>query len=153
MDTRADTAPTDEPADETVAVIVGAAAAPVRRNLGPAAWCALEVLATEPAADGGDVWIVSSSVRTLAARMGVAKNTGQRALTALRKAGFVASIQHRDSTGKFGQSAYRLNVAADVLSRQPPTHLKAGTQSVNSRRVPPKSQVGECKNNGVIRLA
>jgi DNA-binding transcriptional ArsR family regulator len=141
MDPRADTSATDEPADVTVAVIVGAAAAQVRRNLGPVAWCALEVLATAPTTDGGDAWVASSSVRTLAARIGVAKNTAHRALTTLRKAGIVASIQHRDSNGEFGSCAHRLNVAADVLRRQPRTLHAAGNQSVTSRRVPPKPPV------------
>jgi DNA-binding IclR family transcriptional regulator len=103
------------------------------------AWCTLEVLATTPADDGGDAWIVSGSVRTLAARMGVAKNTAQRALTTLREAGLVASIQRRSGTGEFASGAYRLDVDADVLSRQP--HAHPVSQVVHSRRVLPKPPV------------
>ena len=42
--------------------------------------------------------------------MGVAKNTAQRALAALREAGLVASSQRRAATGEFGSCEYRLNV-------------------------------------------
>ena len=56
-------------------LIIGGAAAHVRRSVGPAAWCTLEVLAASPR-DRDDVgWIVHCSVRELAAQMGVAKNT------------------------------------------------------------------------------
>ena len=140
MDLRADGTTTGDGPDAVV-VIVGAGATRARAILGPVAWCALEVLATTPADDGGDAWIVTGSVRTVAARMGVAKNTAQRALTALRDAGLVASIQRRGGSGEFASCAYRLNVDADVLSRQPPTPSTVESQAVQSRRVLPKSPV------------
>ena len=139
MDRRAD-ATADEPADDTVAVIVGVAAAQVRRNLGTVAWCALEVLATTPP-DDGDGWIVASSVRALAARMGVATNTAQRALAVLREADLVVSVQRRRRNGEFGPSAYRLTMNGDVLSHPPQTSLAGSDQSIQSRRLASKSPV------------
>ena len=122
-------------------MIVGAAASESRRVLGPVAWCALEVLATTPPEDG-DGWVVGSSVRLLAARMGVATNTAQRAVTVLREAGIVSSVQSRRGSGEFGSSAYRLTIDPDVLSRQPQNALPARSdQSIQSRRLASKSPV------------
>jgi DNA-binding transcriptional ArsR family regulator len=134
MDPRADGTTTGDGPD-AVAVIVGPGARNARAILGPVAWCALEVLAATPADDGDDAWVVSGSVRTVAAHMGVAKNTAQRALTALRKSGLVTSIQRRGRTGEFAAGAYRLDVDADVLSRQPRTPPAVGSQTVQSRRL------------------
>jgi DNA-binding transcriptional ArsR family regulator len=87
-----------------VAVMVGREAGDVRRAIGPTAWCALEVLATTPA-DDGELWVVRSSVRDVAARLGVAPNTAQRALAVLRDAGLVTVIQDREHGGRFGGTA------------------------------------------------
>jgi DNA-binding transcriptional ArsR family regulator len=100
-----------------VAVSIGAAAADVRRAVGPTAWCALEVLAAT-AADDGELWIVRSSVRDIAAHLGVAPNTAQRALGVLRGSGLVAATQDREHGGRFGATAYRLTVDPSVLGRQ-----------------------------------
>ena len=117
-------------------MIVGAAAGETRRVAGPAAWCALEVLATTPPHEGTDAWIVCSSVRSVATRMGVAKNTARRALAVLREAGLVAPSQRRSGTGEFGSCEYRLNVPADVLSRQRRTSPSGSSETVQSCRVP-----------------
>jgi hypothetical protein len=137
MDPRADATTTGE----HVAVIVGAAADGKRRVAGPAAWCALEVLATTPPLEDTDAWIVCSSVRSVATRMGVAKNTAQRALAALCEAGLVAPSQRRSGTGEFGSCEYRLNVPADVLSRQLRTSPSGSSETGPSGRVPPKPTV------------
>ena len=99
-----------------VAVTIGPGAAHVRRAVGATAWCALEVLCTTPAEVGGP-WIVRSSVRDVAARLGIATNTAQRGLAALRNAGVIAAVQSRDCSGRFASGAYRLTVDANVLSR------------------------------------
>jgi DNA-binding transcriptional ArsR family regulator len=112
-------------------LIVGAAAADVRRSLGPTAWCALEVLAASPRDQVADAWIVRSSVRDLAARMGVAKNTAQRALADLRDARLVEFAQRRDGGGRFHASTYRLAVPDAVLTPQP---LQRGAAVRSSRR-------------------
>ena len=100
-------------------LIVGAAAAELRRSLGPSAWCALEVLATTPSSPGADSWTVHCSVRELATRMGVAKNTAQRALTTLRRACLVELVQRREADGRFDASVYRLTIPDGVFDREP----------------------------------
>src|SRR5215207_8678714 len=112
MDRRAD--PTGA---RPVAVTIGPAAVDVRRAVGPTAWCAIELLAATPA-DDGEPWIVWSSVRDVAVRLGVAPNTAQRGLAALRAAGLIVVVQVRESAGRFGASGYRLTVDPDLLHRQ-----------------------------------
>jgi hypothetical protein len=141
MDARADRTATDGRADEPVAETVGPAAADIRRTVGPMAWCAFEVLATTPPVDGGDAWIVSSSVRALATRMGVAKNTAHRAIAMLRGAGLVSTVQRRRGSGEFGSCAYRLTVNADVLSRQPEASSAPSSQADPSGRILPKPPI------------
>ena len=104
---------------DPVAVTIGRAAGDVRRAVGPTAWCALEVLAATPA-DSGAPWIVRSTVRDVAAHIGVAPNTAQRALRVLRDAGLVTAIQDREHGGQFASTAYRLTLDPSVLCRSMP---------------------------------
>jgi hypothetical protein len=120
-----------------VTVTIGSAAAGLRRALGPAAWCALEVVATTPSDGDDDPWTVRSSVRSIASRMGVATNTAQRALAVLRDEGLIASAQGRGDAGRFGNSAYRLTIDADVMSR-PRAPRPASSRTSRRRRVGPK---------------
>jgi hypothetical protein len=134
MDRRADATGSSE---SPVPVTVGPAAADVRRALGPMAWCALEMLATTPA-DDGEPWVVRTSVRDVAARIGVATNTAQRALAVLRHAGFIAAVQRRGCTGRFGSGAYRLTVDPDVLRRQPRAMHTAINDTASTRQGAPQ---------------
>lgn len=86
----------------------------LRRRVGPLAWCALEVLVER--ADG---LVVDASVRTIAAELGVAKNTAHRALAALTRAGVIAPMQDRDATGRFSVGRYRLHLD-DLIGSTPP---------------------------------
>jgi DNA-binding transcriptional ArsR family regulator len=133
MARRADPAAAGVELATPVAVTIGAEAAAARRAVGPTAWCALEVLATTPAVDG-EPWIVQSSVRDVAARVGVAKNTAQRALAVLRDAGLVTADQRRRDSGQFGATAYRLTVGADVLGPQPRESRIAISQTARTRQ-------------------
>ena len=99
----------------------GGRAAEVRRRVGPVAWCALECL-LERSADGGRSTV--SSVRAVAADLGVAKNTAHRALASLTRAGLIEPLQARGSDGRFGVGRYRLHVAdlfAEPAPRSTPT--------------------------------
>lgn len=134
MDRRPDSAASvAEPV--TVTVTIGRAAADVRRAIGPTPWCALEVLAATPADDGAP-WVVRSSVRAVAARVGVATNTAQRALSALRGAGLITAMQDREYGGRFGRTAYRLTVDSSVLGRHAREPLTASNQTL----APPRSR-------------
>ncbi|MCZ7537764.1 MAG: GntR family transcriptional regulator [Acidimicrobiia bacterium] len=52
--------------------------------------------------------IAVASVRSLAAQLGVAKNTANRAIGTLVRAGVVEAVQNRGSDGQFRPGAYRL---------------------------------------------
>jgi hypothetical protein len=108
--------PTDPTAAGPVVVTIGPAAGDVRRAIGLTAWCALELLAATPA-ENGEPWVVHSSVRDVAERLGVAPNTAQRALAALRDVGLISAIQGRERAGRFASSAYRLTIDTSVLTR------------------------------------
>jgi DNA-binding transcriptional MocR family regulator len=88
--------------------------AETRRSLGPLAWCVLECL-LERSNDGR---ISTASVRAIAADLGVAKNTAQRALARLVRAGVAEPVQERDPQGRFRPGRYRL-ILADVLAAAP----------------------------------
>lgn len=114
-------------------LIVGAAAADVRRSVGPTAWSALEVLATSPRSHVSGAWTVRSSVRELADGMGVAMSTAQRALVTLRDARLVEFDQQRGGGGRFDASVYRLAVPDDVLTLQPLPRAAAVRSSRRSK--------------------
>ena len=99
-------------------VLVGEHAGDVRRQLGPLAWAALEVLVSHGTMVDGES-IADSSVRQIAVQLGVAKNTAHRAVRALRSARLVSPIQRRDNDGRYLAGGYRLTVAGDVLHTAP----------------------------------
>lgn len=85
-----------------------------RRSLGPLAWAALEALVADSHPDD-DAPVAAATVRRLAVRLGVAKNTAHRALVVLREAGFLEPHQSRSTSGQFAAGAYRLSVAQSIL--------------------------------------
>jgi DNA-binding transcriptional MocR family regulator len=87
----------------------------LRRDLGPTAWCTLECLVER--AGAGSVAV--ASVRSLAAQLGVAKNTANRAIAALVRAGLIEAIQDRGTDGQFRPGAYRIVI--DDISERPAT--------------------------------
>ena len=92
----------------------GSRAAATRRSLGPVAWCVLECL-LERSDDGRTS---TASVRSIAADLGVAKNTAQRATASLVRAGVAEPVQERDAQGRFRPGRYRLNLT-DLLADAP----------------------------------
>lgn len=100
-------------------VLIGPAAAPLRRALPSAAWAALECLVARslPTADGR---VVQVGVRDLAADLGCSKNTAQRALATLTGAGLLTAEQSRRFDGTFGPGRYQLHLPTDVLDPVPP---------------------------------
>lgn len=96
-------------------IVVGSAAAPLRRSLGPLARCALECLVARATVDDSGP-LADASVRSLAVELGVAKNTAHRGLADLVAVGLATAEHERRSDGTFGPGRYRLHVDADVVS-------------------------------------
>jgi DNA-binding transcriptional ArsR family regulator len=90
------------------AVVIDTASREMRRRLGPASWMVLEelLLAATPAGDG---WHASVSVRVLAERTGLSKDTVARAVARLRRAGLVTLRQDR-TAGLFAAGVYELTI-------------------------------------------
>lgn len=116
-----------------VAILVGPAAAPLRRSLGPLPWCALECLIANATLDEAGP-VVDASVRSLAADLGVAKNTAHRGLTALIAAGVASAERRRRSDGTFGPGRYRLHVDEEVLSVDSGSRRRATRPTVKPTR-------------------
>ena len=95
-------------ADPAGAVVIDAASREMRRRLGPASWMVLEelMLAATPE---GDRWQASASVRVLAERTGLSKDTVARAVVRLRRAGLVTPRQAR-TAGLFAAGVYELTI-------------------------------------------
>jgi hypothetical protein len=102
----------------------GPRAAATRRDLGPVAWCVLECL-LERSHDGSTS---TASVRAIAADLGVAKNTAQRAVARLVRAGVAEPFQERDPQGRFRPGGYRLNLTdPSVAPTRTPRHPRPRT--------------------------
>ncbi len=97
----------------TADLVIGAGAAGVRRALGPTSWVVLEelLLASEPADDGpASTRSCALSVRDLARRLGLDKDTVARAVQRLIDAGHVARSQTRTTAGTFARTTYRIDL-------------------------------------------
>lgn len=89
----------------------------MRRSLGPVAWCVLECLLDR--SDDGRT--STASVRAIAADLGVAKNTAQRAIASLVRAGVAEPVQDRDASGRFRPGRYRLHIGGVLTTAATPT--------------------------------
>jgi hypothetical protein len=97
-------------------LLLGPGSVEVRRTLGPTAWMVFEeLLLASTATPAG--WQASMSVRSLAARLGLAKDTVARALNRLRRAGLVTPIQARTSAGVFAAGSYLLTIPDTISIR------------------------------------
>jgi hypothetical protein len=104
------------PPDGRSLVLEPERAASTCRDVGPTAWCVLETLARSgPGADRRGR--VEASTRSLAATLGLSKDTIARAVSRLIAAGLVkrSSERHRTS-GRFGQSVYLIDLDAAGIS-------------------------------------
>lgn len=119
------------PAAGSTAVLIGPAAAPLRRALSASAWVALECLVTRshPRPSGR---VVEIGVRDLAAELGGSKNTAQRAVVALTEARLLTADHARANDGTFRTTRYLLHLPTDVLDPVPPRRPTRRTGPTNS---------------------
>ncbi len=91
----------------------------VRATVGPVAWVVLEELALT--ATRGRSLETATTVRDLAAAVGLSKDTVASGLRRLMKHGLVTRLAQRDRhSGCFGSSVYRLHLAGSGLTHNPP---------------------------------
>ncbi len=106
-------------------VVLSIESVELRRRLGPTAWVVFEQLLLESTGNG-DTCAASVSVRSLAAQLGLAKDTVARALVRLRSAGLVDASQSRTATGVYATGCYTLAIPTavtvdDHTAPSPPT--------------------------------
>src|SRR6478752_9366098 len=94
--------------DPAGAIVIDEACREMRRRLGPASWLVFEELLLAATPDG-DSWQASVSVRVLAERTGLSKDTVARAVARLRRAGLVTLRQTR-TAGVFAAGVYELTI-------------------------------------------
>ena len=94
-------------------VVLDAGSIDLRRELGPTAWVVFEELllvSTGPV----EACHASVSVRALATRLGLAKDTVARAVVRLRRVGLVTATQTRTASGVFTTGSYQLTVPGSI---------------------------------------
>lgn len=93
-------------------VVVGPDCAATRQALDPTAWLVLEELVLNGGAvTGGTTVVVATSVRELAGRLGLSKDTVAAALRRLAGWGVVGREDERDrGSGRFGHSRYVIDL-------------------------------------------
>jgi DNA-binding transcriptional ArsR family regulator len=90
-------------------IALSADTAQLRARLDPTAWVVFEELLLASTGTG-DGCVASLSIRTLAGRLGLAKDTVGRALGRLRRTGLVTASQPRTHSGLFATGSYTLHV-------------------------------------------
>jgi len=113
-------------------LVLGTDTAELRRRLGPTAWVVFEELllaSTGP----NEACHASVSIRTLAARLGLAKDTVARAVIRLRRVGLVSNCQSRSAAGTFSTGVYRLTVPNSIGFEDHSPVTSPTTRHPNSR--------------------
>ena len=126
-------------------VVLGPAAHVLRRRVGAMAWMVLEEMAEQSDVDADAQVVAAVSVRSLAASLGVTKDTVHRATTRLRGLGAIEPHQARASNGGFAAGGYRLGIPASCLSIiDPPSPGPSQTdRSAPRRRTQAPSQTSD----------
>ncbi len=104
----------------------------LRCRLGPTAWVVFEELLLASTGNSGGC-VASVSIRTLAGRLGLAKDTVARALARLLRAGLVTARQSRTDTGVFATGLYTIHGPASirVTDHRPTTSTTARSRSAD----------------------
>lgn len=124
---------TTEPEPTRHRVMLGPAAHVLRRRVGASAWMVLEEMLEQSDIDG-DGLVAGVSVRSLAASLGVAKDTVHRATTRLRDLGVIEPHQCRTSAGSFSAGGYRLSIPTACLSIIDTSASGPSTAAANAAR-------------------
>ena len=110
----------------------------VRASVGPVAWVVLEELVMS-AEDGPRAIEVATTVRDLAAVIGLSKDTIASGLRRLVHHGLVTREDQRDRrSGCFGNSVYRVNLSKTGLRTSSPDGPKAVPASSDTATTGPK---------------
>jgi DNA-binding IscR family transcriptional regulator len=94
-------------------LVLTAGTVEIRRQLGPTAWVVFEELLLS-STDTPDECVAAVSIRALAGRLGVSKDTVARAIGRLRRAGLVNAHQSRRDSGVFATGSYTLTIPPTV---------------------------------------
>jgi DNA-binding transcriptional MocR family regulator len=125
-----------EPTRQTI--VIGPAAHELRRYVGATSWMVLEEMmqaATGPA----DRLVAEVSIRSLAASLGLAKDTVTRAVRRLRDVGVIEVEQRRSERGVFEAGVYRIIVPAPCLAVVASTTQRSRTSPTKPRRRNPST--------------
>ena len=117
-------------------LVLGPAAAGLRREVGPFAWVVLEAAVARADVVAG-VLTADVSARSLAAELGLAKNTTARALSKLREVGVLVAVQGRDRDGTFTAGSYQLHLPARSLELASSVVSPSPASPTRTRRVTP----------------
>lgn len=96
-------------------IVLGPRAHELRAHVGSSAWVVLEEMMQRSTGDG-DLVVAQVSIRSLAASLGLAKDTIARAVRRLRTLGVIVAAQARSESGAFEAGSYRLAVPVACLS-------------------------------------
>ena len=121
-------------------LVLTAGTVELRRRLDPSAWVVFGQLLLESTGNG-DTAEASVSVRSLAAQLGLAKDTVARALNRLRQAGLVDASQSRTAAGVYATGCYTLTIPTaitlDDLTPPPPSTTPRTARTARTARTPP----------------
>lgn len=107
-------------------LVLTAESAELRRQLGPTAWVVLEELLLASTGNG-DACRASVSVRSLASRLGLAKDTVARAL--IRRTGLVTAHQPRTTGGVYATGSYTLTIPTSITTNDHTTPASTTSRS------------------------
>ncbi len=99
-------------------LIVGPQANELRRRVGLTSWAVLEEM-VQASTGSADALVAEVSIRSLAASLGLAKDTVAAAVRRLRNHRVVEATQPRSARGAFRTGRYRINVPAVYLAVAP----------------------------------
>ncbi|MGB1505300.1 MAG: winged helix-turn-helix transcriptional regulator [Acidimicrobiales bacterium] len=124
------------------AIVVGPKAHELRRYVGSASWAVLEEM-MQVATGPSDRLVAEVSIRSLAASLGLAKDTVARAVRRLRDLGVIEADQRRAVSGVFQTGVYRLAVPTACLTVAPTTTPAAPTWPPASRERTTRRTTGQ----------